>query len=81
MNNLWKMSIEDYIEVMEEAIILAKERGKKTGESIETEFFEIAKKKNKLPEHLGATELNKEELKEQYRIAGKEILDLTKKEK
>ena len=28
MNNLWTMNISDYIIIMEEAIILGKERGK-----------------------------------------------------
>jgi len=41
---------------MEEAIILGKERGKKEGDNLEEEFFEVAKKLNKIPKHLGMTE-------------------------
>lgn len=79
MQSLWKISLEDYIEIMEGAIALGKERGKKEGDNLEEEFFEIAKRKNKLSQHLGATELNKEELKKQYELKGLKILDLTKK--
>jgi protein-tyrosine-phosphatase len=80
MNNIWTISIDDYIQIMEEAIVLGNSRGKKEGESIEQEFFEIANKRGIKIQKLGATELNKEELKEQYKLAGKKILDLTKKE-
>jgi hypothetical protein len=80
MNNIWTMSIDNYLTIMEEAIVLGKERGKKEGDNLEVEFFEIAKKKGIKIQKLGATELNKEELKEQYKLAGKKILDLTKKE-
>jgi len=82
MNNIWSISIDDYITIMEEAIILGKERGKKEGDNLEQEFFEIAKKKEMLDKikKLGATELNKEELKEQYKMKGLDVLDLTKEE-
>ena len=82
MNNIWTMSIEDYLTIMEEAIVLGKERGKKEGDNLEQEFFEIAKKKEMLDKikKLGATELNKEELKEQYKMKGLDVLDLTKEE-
>ena len=80
MNNLWSISLEDYIDIMEEAIKLGKKFGKKLGDNLEQEFFEIAKKKNKMPKHLGATELNEEELKKEYESKGLNILDLTKKD-
>jgi len=81
MNNIWSINISDFLEILEEAIKLGRERGKKEGENIEPEFFEIAKKKNKMPKHLGATELNKEELLEEYKLRNLKVLDLTKKEK
>jgi hypothetical protein len=80
MNHIWSISIDDYIEIMDEAIILGKERGKVEGDNLEEEFFEIAKNKNKLPKHLGATELNKEELIREYKFNGLNILNLTKEE-
>jgi hypothetical protein len=80
LNNLWQISLEDYLLIMPEAIKLGKERGKKEGDNLEQEFMEVAKRLNKLPTHLGATELNKEELIDQYKLAGKTILDLTKKD-
>lgn len=82
MNKVWSLSRDDFIEIMEEeAIILGKQRGKKTGDSLEVEFLEIAKKKNKMPKYLGATELNSNELVKQYEMKGLSILDLTNKEK
>jgi hypothetical protein len=81
MNHIWQIDINDYLEIMEGAIALGKKRGKKEGDNLEEEFFIIAKRKNKLPKHLGATELNKEELIDQYKLAGNKILDLTKKGK
>lgn len=83
MNNVWLINPDDFIEIMEEAIKLGKERGKKEGDNIEQEFFEIAAKKGKLEKikHLGATELNKKELINEYKSKGLNILDLTKEKK
>jgi hypothetical protein len=82
MNNLWTINISDYLEIMEEAIVLGKERGKKEGDNLEQEFFEIARRKNKMPKPLGATEMDKDlilgNLREETKL---KILDLTKKEK
>jgi predicted ATP-grasp superfamily ATP-dependent carboligase len=78
MNNLFSMSISDYIEIMEEAIILGKERGKKEGDDLTQEFFEIAAKKNKLEKikHLGQTEMDKGLIVGNLREEGIKILDL-----
>jgi len=78
MNNLFTMSISDYIEIMEEAIILGKERGKKEGDDLTQEFFEIAAKKNKLEKikHLGQTEMDKGLIVGNLREEGLKILDL-----
>jgi predicted ATP-grasp superfamily ATP-dependent carboligase len=78
MNNLFSMNISDYIEIMEEAIILGKERGKKEGDDLTQEFFEIAAKKNKLEKikHLGQTEMDKGLIVGNLREEGLKILDL-----
>jgi len=77
-NNLWSISIDDYLIIMEEAIVLGKERGKKEGDNLEQEFFEIAKKKGILDKikHLGQTEMDKDLLIGNMREEGLKILDL-----
>jgi len=83
MNNLWTTDLDTYITIMEEAIILAKQRGKKPGDNIEVEFFEIAKKKESMTKikHLGATDMDKDLLLGNLREeTHKKILDLTTKE-
>ncbi len=62
MNNIYLINPEDYIEIMGEAIILGKERGKKEGDNLEQEFFEVAEKRGKLNniKHLGQTEMDKD---------------------
>lgn len=63
MNALWNANIDDIIEAME----LAQSRGKKPGDSFESEFLEIMEKKGKKP--FSHTEFTREEL----------IADLTQK--
>jgi hypothetical protein len=83
MNNLWTTDLDTYIKIMEEAIILAKQRGKKEGDNIEVEFFEIVQKqglKDKI-NHLGTIEMDKDLLLGNLREeTHKKILDLTTKE-
>ena len=78
MNNLYLINPEDYLTIMEEAIILGKERGKKEGENIEQEFFEIAAKLGKMEkiQHLGQTEMDKGLITGNLREEGLKILDL-----
>ena len=78
MNNLFMLDIDTYIEIMEEAIKLGKERGKKEGENIEQEFFEIAAKLRKMEkiQHLGQTEMDKGLITGNLREEGLKILDL-----
>jgi len=78
MNNLFTMSISDYIEIMEEAIILGKERGKKEGDDLTQEFFEIAAKKNKLEKikHLGQTEKDIDLLSGDLRENGLKVFNI-----
>jgi len=78
MNNLYLINPEDYLTIMEEAIKLGKERGKKEGDNIEQEFFEIAAKLGKMEkiQHLGQTEMDKGLITGNLREEGLKILDL-----
>jgi len=81
MNHLWQISLDNYLEIMEEAIILGKERGKKEGDNLEEEFFEVAKKLNKIPKHLGTTEKDMDLLTGDLRENGLKILNLKEEER
>ena len=78
MNNIYLINPEDYIQIIEEAIILGKKRGKKEGDNLEQEFFEIAKKLGKLNniKHLGQSEQDKDMIIGNLREEGIKILDL-----
>jgi len=78
MNNLYLINPEDYLTIMEEAIKLGKERGKKEGDNIEQEFFEVAQKLGKLNniKHLGQTEMEKDLLIGNLREEKIKIFDL-----
>jgi hypothetical protein len=67
MRYLWDCDINDILEAME----LARSRGVKIGESYEKEFLEVMAKKGKT--HSGVTELNKEEMIQEYLSHGKKI--------
>lgn len=81
MNNLWQISLDDYLEIMEEAIKLGKSKGKKEGDNLETEFFEIAKQKNKIPKYLGSTKMDIDLLTGNLRENGLKILNLKEEER
>jgi hypothetical protein len=70
MRTVWNITIEDYLNVVE----LAKANGKKTGDSMEKEFIEYMKSKNKKPDC--NTELNNEELMLLYADKGKRALNI-----
>ena len=78
MNNLYLINPEDYLTIMEEAIKLGKERGKKAGDNLEVEFFEVAEKLGKLNniKHLGQTEMDKGLITGNLRENGIKIFDL-----
>jgi hypothetical protein len=78
MNNLWLLNIDDFMTIYEEAIILGKERGKKEGDNLEEEFFEIAKKKGMLDKikHLGETNQDIDLLTGNLREKGLKILNM-----
>lgn len=78
MNNLFILDISTYLEIMEDAIILGKARGKTEGDNIEQEFAEVAQKKvllNKI-KHLGTTDKDADLLCGDLREEGLKIINL-----
>ena len=71
MQFAWKCTMEDILE----AQTLARECGKKPGESYEVEFLEVMAKKGQKP--ACATELTHDELLAQYAEKDKTILDIS----
>jgi len=72
MNQLWSLTIDEYLEICE----LAKEHGVKPGESIEPYFMAYMQFNDKKP--IGATELNKDEYVKELISKGKTILNIDK---
>lgn len=70
MKYLWSATSEDYMEIVK----MAQANGKKPGDSMQEEFLQYMKEKNRKP--IGATELNREELLSEYASKGKNILDI-----
>lgn len=70
MRQIWNPSIEDVLEAME----LARSQGVKPGESFEKQFLEVMAKKNIKPSC--STELNNEELLQEYLSHGKGVAHL-----
>lgn len=68
MNQLWQITIEDYLKVVRRA----KAIGIKTGESMEPVFRDYLKEKGLKP--LGHTELTIDELKTEMESHGKKVL-------
>ena len=75
MNHLWKITLDDYLEICN----MAKANGKKPGESMQQEFLEYMKQKN--IKSIGATELTRKELMKEYKSHNKKTLkiDIDKK--
>jgi DUF1009 family protein len=70
MNSLWKVSIDDYLKVVE----IAKELGRKPGESIEDVFLAYMEMKGMKP--ISANEFNKDELLQQLAEKNGNVLDI-----
>lgn len=70
MNNIWSLTIEDYIAIVERA----KAGGCQPGESMEKWFVEYMNEKNIKP--IGKTELTKEELIKEQLSHGKSLLNI-----
>jgi hypothetical protein len=83
MYNLWAINLDDYITILEYAIKLGKERGKVEGDNLETEFFEIAKKKGLTEQikHLGVTDKDKDLLVGELREEGFKVLNPDEEER
>lgn len=74
---IWNITIDDYIEACE----LAKSRGKKAGDSLEVEFLEIMKKKNKKPVGKTDKEIDIDLLTGELRDQGIKVLNLKEEER
>lgn len=70
MNSLWKITVDDYLEVVRRA----KDAGLKPGESMEKIFVEYMKEKNQKP--IGATELTQDELMKEHASKGQNVLSI-----
>ena len=70
MNQIWRLSVDDYLEIVE----LAKQHGKKPGDSMEAELREVMEKKNIKP--AGCTELTKEEILREVTSKGQKVLHM-----
>jgi len=70
MNNLWQITIEQYLEIIE----LAKQHGKKEGDSMQEEFNEIMKKYK--IKSLGTTNKDIDDLTGDLRENGIKVLNL-----
>ena len=83
MNDVWQISIDDYLKIMEQAIVLGKERGKKEGDNLEIEFFEVMKKLGltKTVKHLGVTDKDSDLITGDLREEGLKILNMNEEER
>jgi len=70
MRQIWNITGEDYLEIIRRA----KADGVKAGESIEKYLFEYMKEKGQKP--CGHTELNNEELLNEMKSKGNNILEI-----
>lgn len=71
MQEIWSISIDDYINIID----MAKANGKKPGDSMEEELRTYMNIKNQKP--IGRTELNKEEFIKECISKNKNLADLT----
>lgn len=70
MKQIWQLNIEQYFEIVE----LAKAHGKKAGDNMEDEIFEIMNKYNIKPS--GCTELTQDELANEIASKGNKVLNV-----
>ena len=81
MKNLFSMSIDEFLPIYEKAIELGKSRGKKVGDRLDEEFFEVLKKHNKKVKHLGTTEKDIDLLTGDLREEGVKVINLNEEMK
>lgn len=72
---MWSITTEDYLEVIK----LAQKNGKKPGDSIEKELFEVMSKKGKKP--LGTTDMDIDLLTGELREKGFNVLNIKEEER
>jgi len=77
----YSISAEDLIKIYPEAIALATEHGKKTGEDFGEELFEIAKKYGIKIDKLGETEKDADLLTGDLREEGLKVLNLNEEQR
>jgi len=70
MKALWNITIEDYLAVVK----ICQNKGMAPGSSMEKEFLAYMKEKGQKP--MSHTELNKEELIQEYGSHGNSVLDI-----
>ena len=75
MNEIWRITMEQYMEV----INLAIKHGKKEGDSMQEEFIEIKKKYLLTP--IGTTDKDLDQLTGELRENGKKVLNLNEIER
>lgn len=75
MNDMWQMTIEQYLEICD----LALKHGKKAGDNMQEEFDEIRKKYQL--KHLGITDKDIDMLTGELRDKGKKVLNLNEEER
>lgn len=80
-NFVYLVSGQDFTEIYDDAIKLAKKRGKKIGDNIGQEFMEIAKKKNKKIKCLGQTLMDSDLLTGNLREQGIKVLNLNEEKR
>jgi len=83
MNDIWTISIDDYLEIMKDAVDLGLSRGKKEGDNLEVEFFEVARRKGILDKinHVGKTDKDLDMLTGDLREEGIKILNLNEQQR
>ncbi len=81
MNQVWMLTAEDILLVYEEAVELAKQRGKKSNDNINNEVIELLIKKGKVPKYLGNTEKDTDQLTGDLREEGIKVLNLNEEER
>jgi hypothetical protein len=74
-NVVWTANINDIIEIYEEAVKLARERGKKPGDSINQEVVELLAKRKKNLQCLGTTNKDMDMLTGDLREAGFKVIN------
>jgi hypothetical protein len=83
MNHIWQLDISTYIEIMESAILLGKEKGKVVGDNLEQEFFECAKQKELIDKikYLGESEMDRDLIIGNLRENGVKVFDPKEEER